>query len=268
MRSRLLVAVLLPLALLGACGKDEPPAVTPSPPTAAAPPAPPRVGACYLLTFAQAAEPTTALAPRGCRHPHTAQTFHVGRIDPIRDGHLLAVDSRAVVAQVAKTCPARFRAYVGGDEETRRLSRFEPVWFAPTLQQSDRGETWFRCDLVALAGQQRLLPLPKQARGILDRPGILEDFGTCGTARPDKPAFARVACRQPHRWRAVASIDLPASARYGGPQATEAADTACRDVAATRSDDPLKYEWTFEWPNRELWRAGQKWGWCWVPETG
>lgn len=264
--TRALVAALLGLLVLAGCGKEAaPPPPKPDPPVAAEPPAPPVVGACYLLTFAQAAQPTTTTAATPCRGRHTAQTFHVGRIDPIHDGHLLAVDSERVVAQVATSCPARFAEHVGGDTETRRLSRFEPVWFAPTLEQSGNGETWFRCDVIALAGQQRLMPLPAGTRGILDRDGILDRFGTCGTARPDRPAFVRVACQRPHTWRAVATVDLPGKARYGDPAATRDADGTCRDIAGSRSDDPLKYEWTFEWPNRELWRSGQKWGWCWVP---
>ena len=267
--TRLVVAVLIGLSLLAGCGKEEAPAPPkPAPPTAAEPPTPPKVGACYLLSFAEASQPTTTTTATPCRGRHTAHTFHVGRIDPIRDGHLLAVDSERVVAQVAKSCPARFGEYVGGDTETRRLSRFEAVWFAPTLQQSDDGETWFRCDVIALAGHERLLLLPTRTRGILDRDGILDEFGTCGTARPDRPSFVRVACKRPHRWRAVATVDLPRDARYGDGRVTSDADDTCRDIAGSRSEDPLKYEWSFEWPNRELWRSGQKWGWCWIPARG
>lgn len=264
---RLLVVALALLAALTGCGADDKPRVQPDPPTAAPPPAPPRAGTCYRLDFAEAARLTSTARPVSCQQPHTSETFFVGRIDPVRDGHLVAIDSDQVVRQIARACPRRFREYVGGDTETRRLSRLETVWFSPTLAQSDRGETWFRCDLIALAGKQRLMNLPRRTRHFLDGSGVLDDFGTCGTARPDKPAFVRVACRRPHRWRAVSTVDLIAGARYGGKRATDAAETACRDVAATHSDDPLKYEWSFEWPNRDLWVSGQRWGLCWVPST-
>lgn len=263
---RVLVALVLGLSVLAGCGGDDEPRVKAKPPVAAPAPAAPKPGTCYAYSFAEAGEATTLARPVPCTRPHTAQTIFVGRIDAIHDGHLVAVDSDRVVRQIAAACPRHFRDFIGGNEETRRLSRFETVWFSPTLAQSDHGETWFRCDLIALAGREQLLQLPLRPRGILDREGILDAFGTCGTARPDKPAFVRVACRRPHAWRAVASVDLIPGARYGGERATAAADTACRDVAATHSDDPLKYQWSFEWPNQDLWAAGQRWGLCWVPD--
>lgn len=268
MRLRLLLALLLALALLQGCQGEDTPKAPPRPPTAAPPPPAPTPGTCYRLSFAEAARPTSTQRSVPCRQAHTAETFFVGRFDPVKDGHLVAVDSDVVVDQIARACPRRFRDYIGGDAETRRLSRIEPVWFSPTLEQSDRGETWFRCDLIALAGRERLMNLPPRTRGFLDRADVLDQFGTCGTVRPDKPAFVRVACRRPHRWRAVATVDLVPGARYGGPRATDAADSACKDIAGARSADPLKYEWSFEWPNRELWRAGQRWGLCWIPDRG
>lgn len=265
---RALVATLLvALTLLTGCGHDTPVRVLHKPPVAAEPPPAPPVGACYALTFEQAGQPTTDARPVPCNRPHTSVTFFVGRIDPIVDGHLVAVDSTRVVQQIAHACPRRFAEYVGGDEQSRRISRFETIWFSPTLAESDQGETWFRCDLVALAGRRQLMPLPQHPRGVLDRPGVLDTFGTCGTARPDQPTFVRVACRQSHRWRAIASVDLPGNAHYGGKAASDAADGACHDIAATHSDDPLKYSWSFEWPNQALWQSGQRWGLCWVPDA-
>ena len=33
------------------------------------------------------------------------------------------------------------------------------VWFTPTVAQSDRGADWFRCDVIAVAGTEKLAPL-------------------------------------------------------------------------------------------------------------
>ena len=57
------------------------------------------------------------------------------------DGHAVAVDSAGVQHQLATTCPRKLAAYVGGSAEVADLSRFNVVWFSPTLEQSDRGAT-------------------------------------------------------------------------------------------------------------------------------
>jgi glucose/arabinose dehydrogenase len=183
----LAAAALAAIMAVAGCSSDEPQAKkTTSSPTAAPvtpPPAPPP-RACYNLDFAAAVEPTSTAEPVPCTAQHTTTTIQVGTITPVVDGHLLAVDSDTVQQQVADRCRTRLAAYVGGDEETRRLSRLTVVWFTPTLAQSDQGALWFRCDVIALAGKDRLAPLPTKARGLLDSPGALDRFGTCGTSSP------------------------------------------------------------------------------------
>ena len=44
----------------------------------------------------------------------TAQKKRTASLDTLVDGHLLAVDSERVQAQVARECPARFATFVGG----------------------------------------------------------------------------------------------------------------------------------------------------------
>ena len=48
---------------------------------------------------------------------------------------------------------------------------------------------------------------------------------------------------------------------------TAAADSRCKAVASERANGSLKFTWSFEWPPRAQWNAGQRWGYCWVPET-
>lgn len=264
-----LVAVFATLAVLLTGCSDDPDAgptaapVTPTP--AAAPPAAPRVGACHQLSLRAASEPSSTARPVPCTKRHTAQTYYVGRIDPVEDGHLVALDSRRVLAQLADSCPRRLQRHLGGDDQALRLSRLQSVWFSPTVQQAGRGATWFRCDVIALAGDDQLLPLPRHTRGLLDDPQALDRYGTCGTAAPGSRRFAKVACVRKHTWRAVAAVDLIRHARYLGKKATAAADDACHDVASERASDELRFTWSFEWPNKQLWAAGQRWGWCWVP---
>ena len=226
--ARATVTLLAAVLTLAGCTEDEsapqgggtasPPASSSSPPSPAGStskspsttaavadlPEPPPDGACYRLDFRAATEPTNDSAPVPCGRRHTAQTYHVGRLDTVVDGHLLAVDSRLAQRQVAKACPRMLGRHLGGSSQTRALSRFEAVWFSPTIDESDQGASWFRCDVVAVAGTGRLAPLPppRQVRGMLDDPAALDRVGLCGTAAPGAAGFKRVICSDAHSWRA------------------------------------------------------------------
>ncbi len=54
------------------------------------------VRACYALAYDEAVAPTKPPQAGRCDREHTAITFHVGTLDAVVDGHLLAVDSRLV----------------------------------------------------------------------------------------------------------------------------------------------------------------------------
>ena len=263
---------LLACVLLGsltACSSGKPAATSSTsatPSVAPAPSAPPPGHACYDLAFADAVKPTSTAQPVACSASHTTATIRVGTIRPVVDGHLLAVDADAIQQQIAGRCRQALARQVGGDEETRRLSRLTVVWFSPSLADSERGALWFRCDLVALAGHDLLAPLPQATRGILSRDGALDTYGTCGTASPDAKRFQRVMCSRPHAWRARATIDLPPNATYLGKAAGAAADSACHDVDTKLAADSLKLHWSFEWPTRDEWDAGQRYGICWTPD--
>ncbi len=270
-----LATALLPLlTLLAACSSDETGTAVPTPSpgasvsSAAPAPAAPRVGSCHSLTLREAVDPVDAGSPVGCRRPHTSVTVKVGRISALADGHLLAVDSRTVRSRLTQACPREVTAAaVGGDQTARHLSRLEVVWFAPTLEQADAGADWFRCDVVGIRSTGRLLPLPAKVAGLLDQPGAADRYGTCGTAAPDARGFQRVVCSVRHSWRAVDTIDLPAGTAYLDKAAGTTADSACQDLASTRAKGALKFSWSFEWPTRAQWDAGQRYGYCWVPES-
>jgi hypothetical protein len=267
----LLVPVLLALAGCSSStssGTSRAASDAPSVTATSTPPAPaPRVGSCHALSVSQATEPVDAGAPVPCRRTHTSVTVKVGQFSPVADGHLLAVDSRTVRAEISKSCPPQPTAFLGGTLTDRRLSRFQVVWFSPSLEQGDAGATWYRCDVVALRTAGQLLPLPARVKDVLSQPGALDRFGTCGTAAPDARGFARVVCSERHSWRAVDVVDLPVDARYLAKDVAARGDAACKDIAAGRADGALKYTWSFEWPTRAQWQSGQRYGYCWVPET-
>ena len=279
-----LALVLVTALLLGGCsgGSDEPDEPAPSSPPAstsvpesatpspAVVPQPPQDRACYRLDYTEAVAPTVDVRSTPCARPHTSMTFAVGPLDAVVDGHLLAVDSARVRDQVAQTCPERFAAFVGGTPEDQRLSMLRPVWFTPTVEESDAGADWFRCDVVALAGPDRLAWLDGTLRGALSRPAG-ESYAMCGTAEPGRPDFERVPCGARHSWRAVRTVSLAAEAGpkgvYPGAAAARAAgQQICKDVGQRASSDKLNFSWGYEWPSATQWSGGQTYGLCWIPD--
>lgn len=234
-------------------------------PTAPESPPAPEPGACYNLGFRQALSPTAEGKERPCRRHHTAETFHVGTLDLMVDGHQLAVDSEQVQGQVATACPQKLPRFLGGDQETLRLSMIRPVWFTPTLEESDQGADWFRCDIVVVAGDERLVPITGSLRGALGGEGALERYAMCGTAAPDDPKFERVVCSAAHSWRAISVVPYATRADYPGERVVREAGDGCEDVALEQVDDPLQdWGWAYEWPTAEQWKHGMTFGRCWV----
>ncbi len=280
---RRMAAALACAALVAGCsGPSSSPSADPSPsgsasasstPSEAATPAvvprAPRAKACYRLTGAELTKPTNASTPVPCASRHTAQTIYVGTLDMVVDGHSVAVDSATVQKQLSTTCPRKLAAYVGGSATARDLSRFNVVWYSPTLEQSDQGADWFRCDLIAFAAQDQLAALPGTARlkGVLGSAAALDEFGLCGTSAPGARGFQRVICGRGHTWRAIDTIGLPGGPRYPGTATVrKAGDSDCKDLAQARSDNSLKYRYGWEWPTREQWDRGQRFGYCWIPD--
>ncbi|MCX6399463.1 MAG: septum formation family protein [Propionibacteriales bacterium] len=273
MRRSLLGSVALVLvATLTACGgggddNTEGPKNPSTTQTAAAePPTAPKAGACYPLPFETAVAPTTEIEPVKCSARHTSETVAIGTIDAVVDGHLVAVDSDRVQAQVATACPQALIKYVGGSRERLRLSMIRPVWFTPTVKESDAGAEWYRCDAVLLAGTSTLAELTTSLKGVLDQSKVRDRYAMCGTAAPDAKNFERVLCSAKHTWRAIDVVVFDEGKYPGEKKVRAAGRTQCEDAAADRAEDPLVFEWGYEWPTREQWDMGQMFGRCWAPD--
>jgi hypothetical protein len=286
MRARALLVAAAATLVVSACSgsPDAGPRASPStsastgtpsgsPSAASSPPpvvpAAPRQAACYRLTTAQLTQPTNASTSVPCSGRHTAQTIYVGRLDTVVAGHSVAVDSAFVQKQLSTTCPRKLDEYVGGSSASRDLSRFNVVWYSPTLEQSDQGADWFRCDLIAFAGQDELFPLPttKKLNGVLDSAKALDSYGLCGTSSPGARGFQRVICGRRHAWRAVDTIGISGGATYPGVTAVrKAGDSDCKDLARSRAQDTLKFQYGWEWPTKAQWSRGQRFGYCWIPD--
>jgi hypothetical protein len=226
----------------------------------------PPTRACHQLTYAQALAPATSTEPVPCRGPHTSQTYAVGHLTTEVGGHLVAVDSRRVQRQVRTVCPQRLARFLGASTERMRLSMLRSVWFTPTVAASDEGADWFRCDVIAVAGDGELAPLSGSLRNALAGSGVAsEQWQMCGTAQPGTKGFRRVPCREKHTWRALRTIDLD-GASYPGEEAAKAAgEKPCQQAGRDVADDALDYQWGYEWPTAKQWDAGQTYGICWAP---
>lgn len=272
---RLLAGVLLLVLGLTACtGGDEPSssptrsasASSSAPPPRATPVPVPHVKTCHALSYDEAVAPTVTAEPVSCEKAHTAVTYAVGQLDTVVDGHLLAVDSDRAQAQVASACPAKFAPFVGGSLADRRLSMLRPVWFTPTVEESDAGASWYRCDVVALARDGVLAPLSGPMAGVLSSAEGRDRFGMCGTASPGTPKFSRVICSADHSWRAIAVVPFADGPYPGVERVRGAGQGPCRDAGAAAAPDSLDYEWGYEWPTAEQWESGQHFGRCWAPD--
>ncbi|MDN4162885.1 septum formation family protein [Nocardioides abyssi] len=226
----------------------------------------PQDRACYRMTYDEAVAPTTSTDPVPCSGRHTSMTYAVGRVDAVVGGHLLAVDSDRVQQQVAEECPQRLQGFLGGDRQDLRLSMLRSVWFTPTVEESDAGADWYRCDVVALAGAEQLAPLTGRLAGALDRPEAADRWAMCGTAGPDAPRFRRVPCSAEHSWRAVSVIDLGPGRYPGEARVRDAGQGPCEAAGRDAADDPLSFEWGYEWPSADQWRNGMTFGRCWAPD--
>jgi len=263
--------VVASLILLTACTSGDDPKAdlddavpTPQPSATQAPR--PDESACYLLSFEEALAYTSDAKPRSCRRRHSSVTFAVGDLDNIVGGHLVAVDSRRVREQVAETCPRLLGEYVGGTLAQRRLSMLRAVWFTPTVEESDAGAAWYRCDVIAVAADQRLATLEGDARGALETDKGRDMWGMCGTAAPASEDFHRVLCSREHSWRAVQVVTFP-SGDYPGEAAAEArGQEQCENAGNAAAEDPLDFQWGYEWPTEDQWRSGTTYGLCWAPD--
>ena len=221
----------------------------------------PEVGECRAIGLEAALAPVSRAKPRPCGRPHTAQTFLVGRLDLVQDGHRLAVDSPAVQARPASRCDEGLARHLRADPRELRLSMAQAVWFTPTVRDASAGADWFRCDVVVVAAPEELLRLPRRTAGM----GTPDAMAMCATAEPGTRGFTRVVCSRRHSWRAVSTVDLPGRRVPPPPVAAARMDEPCRAAARARASDPLDFEWAQESPTREQWKAGQRYGICWVP---
>lgn len=272
----LITCLVTALVLTGCSGTPPEPAASPAPaesasatptptetPTVPPDPGPtPKVGQCHALSFRQAVAVVGRTEPVACPRKHTAQTYFVGRLRlETPAGNTRRVDSDAAQRRARETCTSRLPRHLGVGPIELRLKMAQAVWFTPSPKHAEAGADWFRCDVVAVAAPRQLLTLPRQTKGW----GQAAVIAMCATAAPGTKAFRRVGCGAPHAWLAVATVDLAGKTLPSPAVITERMESTCREAARSRADDPLDFAWSQESPTKEQWKAGRRYGICWVP---
>jgi hypothetical protein len=138
------------------------------------------------------------------------------------------------------------------------------AWFRPSERAWDKGARWYRCDVVGGTTQSSSYrDLPTRIMGLFaGKPP--EPWLTCADGATVASA-TKVACSEPHDWRAVTTIKL------GSPGDTYPGDRLvqirtrdfCSDSVGAWMNYPIDYEFGYTWFHQAEWTAGQRRSVCW-----
>ena len=231
--------------------------------SATAPEPQPETGACRMLSPGDVAEPTDLTATVNCTEPHSAETYAVGQLPPEYDD--AGRDDPAVGAWAYQTCATQFQDFVGADDSLVMRTVVSWVWFRPSEAAWDGGARWYRCDVVGGGEQSKeYVDLPTTARALLegkpqDRWLVCADGATVSGA-------VKVACTEPHSWRAVTTIQVgKADAAYPGDRKVESTTKAfCSKSVGAWLGYPVDFDYGYTWFAEEEWDAGNRRSVCWA----
>ena len=224
----------------------------------------PKLGACRMLTPEDIQEPSNPSEVVDCTDDHIAETFAVGTFP-----ESLTVDAdienRELGAYIYKTCDKRFRAFLGGEESTVMRSTLTWAWFRPSEEAWDKGARWYRCDAVGGGEQSRsFVNLPETAKGLLlGRPS--DRWMTCVDG-PTVSGSVKIACTEPHTWRAVTTIKLgDPEDPYPGDRLVEVQSRDfCSDSVGAWLNYPIDYDFGYTFFHQGEWQAGNRRSICWA----
>jgi Septum formation len=257
---RTLAVLLTTLLLLTGCTEKQGTNADPEQVDAVAAP---EDGACRVLTPADVAVASNATRTVDCSEPHTAQTFEVGDLpDDFADA---AYDDPALDRFGYRTCDRQFQEYVGGDESLVMRSLVSWAWFRPSEKAWSDGARWYRCDVVGGGEDSEvLLDLPTDAENLLAG-RVSDDWLVCANG-PALEGAARVACSEPHTWRAVTTIKLgePEDAYPGDRQVEVRTRDFCDKSVAAVLDYPVSYDFAYTWFHEAEWEVGNRRSICWA----
>jgi hypothetical protein len=219
-------------------------------------------GACRNLTPDDLDQHSNATRTVPCTQPHTAQTFAVGTISP--DLEDAAYDDAKLDEFGHRTCQPAFATYVGADESLAMRTTLGWTWFRPSKKAWEAGARWYRCDVVGGGPvSEKFADLPTTTRQMLvSRP---DAWMVCADG-PTVAESKKVACTEPHGWRAVTTIKLgEPTAAYPGDDAVKArTDQFCSESVGAWLGYPSDYGYGYTWFGADEWAAGNRRSVCWA----
>jgi hypothetical protein len=227
---------------------------------------PPELGACRVLTPDDVAKPSDTSEAVDCAEPHTAETYAVGQLPESFDD--VDYDDEDLGAWAYTTCSKAFIDFLGADESLVMRTVVSWAWFRPSEDAWDDGARWYRCDVVGGGEQSKeYVELPTTAKGLLlGRPK--DRWMVCADG-PTVSGSVKVACTEPHQWRAVTTISLTslggAKDDYPGDRLVE---VTTRDFCSTSVgawlNYPVDYDFGYTWFHEAEWDAGNRRSVCWT----
>jgi hypothetical protein len=227
----------------------------------------PEVGACRLLTPADARQPTNASRVVDCSERHTAETFAVDELpDDLKNEDY---DSPKLAAFAYETCSSKLQHYLGGDVSTVMRTIVSWVWFRPSEKAWDKGARWYRCDVVGGGtGSTSYVALPATVEGLLATQPANDDWMACvnGSSVQSAP---RIPCSAKHNWRAVTTIKVgdPGDPYPGDKAVQETTRDYCSSSVGAWLGYPPDYDFGYTWFHQAEWDAGNRRSVCWAATT-
>jgi len=223
----------------------------------------PTLGACRELAPDDVARPSNASRTVGCDAPHTAQTYAVGDLPDALDD--AAYDATEVGAFAYETCTAKLQDFLGADVSLSLRTLLTWAWFRPSEEAWDDGARWYRCDVVGGTEDSASLPrLPETAQGLLQ--GRPDDRWLVCADGPSIADAPRVACADPHQWRAATTIKVgEADDDYPGDEVVRnRTRTFCSDSVRAYLGYPVDFEYSYTYFHRAEWDFGNRRSICWA----
>jgi hypothetical protein len=223
---------------------------------------PPEVGACRLLTPTDVTRPTNATTTVGCTETHTAETYAVGPLPAeFTDA---AYNEPDLAAFGYRTCSEKLMEFLRTDESTVMRTLVNWAWFRPSEKAWAEGARWYRCDVVGGGPESKTYrSLPDSARGLLSQPS--DEWMVCVDGE-SVDGSEKIACKEPHTWRAVTTIKLglPEDSYPGDTTVQEKTSDFCEDSVGAWLGYPVNYDFSYTWYREAEWTVGNRRSVCWA----
>jgi hypothetical protein len=223
---------------------------------------PPRTGSCRDLDAGDLDATSNSSAVVPCSHRHTAQTFLVGTL-PRSTGSAYNDARQGTYADAA--CAQGFATYLGADAGQVLQAWLSWSWFGPSEHGWQRGARWFRCDVIGgPSGVKTLDALPESAAGLFS-PTPPDAWLTCSQGA-EVVGGTKVACSQPHTWRAATTVEIgkPAASYPGDHSVGVRSQERCHDSIGSYLHHPASFGFAVTSFGADRWAAGNRLSLCWA----